>query len=83
MTLKIPTTNPHRLSAKRVARVTIALVRKLMQKGVLPPPPLTLRNQRSSTPEGEKRHREESPQISMPATGALIFLYLGWKYYSE
>jgi hypothetical protein len=37
MTLKIPSTSPHRLSAERVYRVTMALVRKLIEKGVLPP----------------------------------------------
>jgi hypothetical protein len=35
--LKIPTTSPHKLSAERVAKVTKALVRKLIEKGVLPP----------------------------------------------
>jgi hypothetical protein len=35
--LKIPTTSPHKLSAERVARVTKALVKRLVQKGVLPP----------------------------------------------
>ena len=35
--LKVPTTSPHKLSAERVAKVTKALVRKLIEKGVLPP----------------------------------------------
>lgn len=38
MTLKIPSTNPHKLSAERVAKVTKALIRRLVEKGVLPPP---------------------------------------------
>jgi hypothetical protein len=39
MTLKnIPSTNPHKLSAERVARVTKALVKRLVEKGVLAPP---------------------------------------------
>ena len=36
MTLKIPSTNPHYLSAQRVYRVTMALVKRLIEKGVLP-----------------------------------------------
>jgi hypothetical protein len=39
MVLKIPTTSPHKLSAERVAKVTKALAKILVQKGVLQPPP--------------------------------------------
>jgi hypothetical protein len=33
----IPTTNPHKLSAERVAKVTKKLIKRLVQKGVLQP----------------------------------------------
>jgi hypothetical protein len=40
MTLKnIPSTNPHKLSAERVAKVTKALVKELIKTGVLPAEP--------------------------------------------
>ena len=39
MTLKgIPSTNPHKLRAERVARVVKAVIRRLVEQGVLPPP---------------------------------------------
>lgn len=35
---KIPSTNAHKLSAERVAKVAKALVRRLVERGILPPP---------------------------------------------
>ena len=35
---KVPSTSPHKLSAERVAKVTKKLLKRLVQKGVLPPP---------------------------------------------
>lgn len=54
MVLKIPSTNPHVLSAERVARVAKATIRRLVEKGILRPP-ATLPSQ----PETLKPTKEE------------------------
>lgn len=53
MAPKIPSTDPNFLSAQRVYRVTMALVRILVQKGVLPPSPA-----RPEPPKPEEPKRE-------------------------
>jgi hypothetical protein len=56
--LKIPTTSPHKLSAERVAKVTKALAKILVQKGVLQPPPAQTPPAQPETPKpSDDRHR--------------------------
>jgi len=50
---KVPSISPHKLSAERVAKVTKALIRKLIEKGVLPPSAA-----RPEPPKLEKAKRE-------------------------
>jgi hypothetical protein len=52
--LKIPTTSRHKLSAERVYRVTMALVSKLIEKGVLPPTAAQTPITQPDPPEGLK-----------------------------
>jgi len=67
MTLKIPSTNEHKLSAERVARVTKALVQRLIQKGVLQSPPQTTTTQTESAKppnnEGQRRTGQSSVNL--------------------
>jgi hypothetical protein len=66
--LKIPTTNPHKLSAERVAKVTKALVRRLIEKGVLAPPAqATL----PVPPESLKPPNDAGSQSSLQFSGIL------------
>jgi hypothetical protein len=55
MTLKnIPSTNPHKLSAERVAKVTKALIRRLVEKGVLAPPAASTPKPETPKPTNEE-----------------------------
>ena len=69
MALKnIPSTNPHKLSAERVYRVTMALVRRLVEKGVLPP---TAAEPAPAQPENAKPPSDEGKSRSARFTGIL------------
>jgi hypothetical protein len=59
MALKnIPSTSPHKLSAERVAKVTKALAKILVQKGVLQPPPAQTPPAQPEKPkQSDDRHR--------------------------
>ena len=71
---KIPSTNQHKLSAERVAKVTKKLIRRLVQKGVLRPsktaPPLDpTTEQGHSKAEGV---RSENGSVSYPDGSGLL-----------
>ncbi len=64
MALKIPSTNPHKLTAERIARVTKAIMRKLVEKGIIPPPTSSEPPRPKTTdrePDSEHDPREGAP----------------------
>jgi len=69
MALKnIPSTNPHKLSAERVARVTKALLKILVEKGVLPPPPAETPSETPKPPRDEGKQRTIVLDCRPPST---------------
>ena len=65
---KIPTTSPHKLSAERVAKVTKALVKRLIEKGVLPPPPAGTPPETPEPPRDEGKQRTIVLDCRPPST---------------
>jgi len=76
---KIPTTNPHKLSAERVAKVTKALVKRLIEKGVLPPPPAGTPPETPEPPRDEGKQRTIVLDCRPPSTYRVFRVIEGGK----